>query len=283
MNQTKRIISLILLILSVFFFVVSLAGILLTWVYRPQVTSTAMSRLNAIEADLTTAQVDLRNAKAELESAQQQIDALQSALETLGLRGSEDIQAIGDLVGRLEQNLTPFIGAVAERVEGFREALVQLKETIERLNQLPLVNIDIPGIEQLEEATASLDNIYNQIIEGQEKVKNVSQLTQETVTNLTTGFAELETSAQTLSATLGAYDAKFTAYLAEIDYYQANLPGWINTAAVVLTVLLVWLAFSQAALFILTWSFYKEQDLLRRWRTDQAILLGPGDHAHKLT
>lgn len=266
MEKTKRFIALILLIFSVIFFLVSLAGIVLTWVYSQQLSDTSLTHLDTIEADLRTAQVDLQTAKTELESAKQQIDTLQSALQTLGLEGAEDIQAIGDVVGKLEDTLVPFISAVAERVEGFREVIVKLKDTIEKLNQLPLVDLEIPGIEQLEEASASLDNLYNQIVEGQQKVSDISKLTQETVTSLTTGFAELEQSAQTLSAALGAYDAKFTAYLAEVDYLQANLPRWINIAAILLTVLLVWLAFSQVALFVLSWSFYKDEDLLNRWR-----------------
>ena len=266
MNQTKRIISLILLIFSGIFFVVSLAGIVLTWVYSGQLSATALTRLDTIETDLRTAQVDLQTAKTELDSAQQQIDTLQSALQTLGLEGAQDIQAIAEVVGKLEDTLVPFISAVADRVEGFRETIVKLKDTIEKLNQLPLVNLEIPGIEQLEEASASLDNLYNQILEGQQKVSDISDLTQETVTSLTTGFAELEQSVQTLSGTLGAYDAKLTAYLVEVDYLQANLPRWFDIAAILLTVLLVWLAFSQVALFILSWSFYKDEDLLKRWR-----------------
>lgn len=266
MNQTKRIISLILLIFSGIFLVVSLAGIVLTWVYSGQLSATALTRLDTIETDLRTAQVDLQTAKTELDSAQQQIDTLQSALQTLGLEGAQDIQAIAEVVGKLEDTLVPFISAVADRVEGFRETIVKLKDTIEKLNQLPLVNLEIPGIEQLEEASASLDNLYNQILEGQQKVSDISDLTQETVTSLTTGFAELEQSVQTLSGTLGAYDAKLTAYLVEVDYLQANLPRWFDIAAILLTVLLVWLAFSQVALFILSWSFYKDEDLLKRWR-----------------
>ncbi len=266
MEKTKRIIALVLVILSVIFFIASLAGIALTWVYSQQFSDSTMNRLDAIETDLRTAQTDLHNAKTELDSAQKQIDSLQTALQTLGVEGSDDIQAIGDLVGKLEDNLVPFISAVAERVESFRQTLASIKETIEKLNQLPLVNIEIPGIEQLEQASASLDNVYNQILEAQGKVSEISQLTQDTVTSLTSGFAGLEQSTQTLSATLGAYDAKFSAYLAEVVYLKANLSRWIDTAAILLTVLLVWLAFSQVALFLLAWSFYRGEDLLKRWR-----------------
>ena len=266
MEKTKRVLALILLVLCVIFFFASLAGIVLTWVYSQQFSANALSRFSSIEADLLTAQADLQMAKTELDSTRLQIDALQSALETLGLKGAKDIQAIGDLVGKLEDTLVPFISGVADKVKSFQETIVKLKDTIEKLNQLPLVNLEIPGIEQLEETSTSLENIYSQIVEGRQKVSDVTKLTQETVASLTTGFAELEGSVQTLSATLGAYSAKISTYQAEVNYLQANLPRWINTAAILLTVLLVWLAFSQVALFVLAWSLYKGEDLLKRWR-----------------
>jgi len=126
MEKTKRILALILLVLCVIFFFASLAGIVLTWVYSQQFSANALSRFSSIEADLLTAQADLQMAKTELDSTRLQIDALQSALETLGLKGAKDIQAIGDLVGKLEDTLVPFISGVADKVKSFQEAIVKL-------------------------------------------------------------------------------------------------------------------------------------------------------------
>lgn len=266
MNQTKRIIAIIVILLSALFFLASIAGIALTWTYNQRLTVSWMERLEAIETDLRTAQTDLQTAKAELDSVQQQINALQVALKTLGIDGAASLQAIADIVSKLDNALVPFITEVADRVEGLRDAIVKLKETVERLNQLPLVELDIPGVEQLDEAASNLENLQNQIEEGSERVSQVSQLTQDTVDSLTTGFAELEQSARTLSEAIGGYDAKISAYLLEIDDLQTRLPDWLDTAAIILTVLFVWLGFSQVALFVLAWSFYSGQDLLAQWR-----------------
>jgi chromosome segregation ATPase len=255
-----------LLILSVAFFLASITGIILTWTYNQRLGAEWMDRLDTIESDLRTAQSDLQAAKTELDSVQQQIDALQAALQALGIDGAASLQAIAELVGRLEATLTPFITEVAERVKSLRDAVLRIKETLESLNQLPLVELDIPGVEQLDAAALNLENLQNQIDEGGSRVSEVSQLTQDTVDSLTTGFADLEQSAKNLSESLAGYDAKISAYLLEIDALQANLPRWLDIAAVMLTVLFFWLGFSQIALFALAWSFYSGQDLLIRWR-----------------
>jgi len=255
-----------LIVFSVIFTISSIAGIVLTWTYNQRLTESWMARLDSIETDLRSAQTDLQTAKAELDSVQTQIGALQAALKTLGIDGAASLQAVADLVGRLESTLSPFITQVAERVEGLREAVVKLKDTVEKLNQLPLVDLDIPGTAQLDEAALNLENLQIQIEEGGNRVTEVSQITQDTVDSLTTGFADLEQSARTLSEALAGYDVKISAYLVEIDALQQNLPRWLDTAAILLTVIFVWLGFSQAALFVLAWSFYSGQDLLAAWR-----------------
>ncbi|MGW8251434.1 MAG: hypothetical protein ACWGO1_12385 [Anaerolineales bacterium] len=255
-----------MLILSVAFFLASIAGIALTWSNYQKLNSTWMSRLQSIETDLTNAQADLRTAKAELDSVQQQITTLRAALELLGIDGAASLQSVADIVSRLESTLTPFITQAAERVKSLRDAVVRLKETLERLNQLPLVELDIPGVEQLDAAALNLENLQKQIEEGGDRVTEASQITQETVDSLTTGFGSLEQSAQKLSEALAGYDTKISTYLVEIDNLRTDLPRWLNFAAIALTVIFIWLGFSQIALFVLVWSFYSGQDLLRRWR-----------------
>lgn len=266
MENTRRAISLAAIILSSVFLAVSLAGIILTWSAYQRLNDDVMGRVEAVEADLRSAREDLQTVKAEMDAVQEQIDALKVALETLGVDGAASLEGVAALIGRLEGTLTPFISGVAERVEDLRDAVVRLKETIERLNELPLVNLQIPGVEQLDEATAALEELQSDIEQGRDQISSASQITEDTIDTLTTGFADLEESAQSLSAALGGYDAMISGYLEEIDALQANLPRWSIIAAISLTVVFVWLGFSQAALFVLAWSFYRGEDLLNRWR-----------------
>jgi len=261
MEKAKQPVSTALMIVSVIFFLSSMAGIALTWIAYQQVHSDLLPRLEIIESDLRSAQADLQFAKTELDQVQEQIDLLQTALDTLGIDGAASLQAIADLVGNLEGMLSPIITTVAERVQDLRDALTSLKETVDRINQLPLVNLEIPGVEQLEEAAASLGTLQETIEGGGDKVTQASTITQETVTALTTGFAELETSAQNLSAALAGYDVKISAYLVEIDALQASLPRTASLLAASLIILLVWLGVSQVGLFVLAWSMYTGKNL----------------------
>jgi len=141
-----------------------------------------------------------------------------------------------------------------------------IKDTLETINELPLVNIQIPGIETIEEGANQLGNLQTQIEEGGGKIEQLSQTTQDTVDSLSTGFAELETSIKSLLVTLDEYELKIEAAQDQLLYLETNLPTWIDTASIILTILLVWLGISQVSLFIIGWSFFKEQDLLASLR-----------------
>jgi multidrug resistance efflux pump len=265
-DKSKPILGLVLVILSVIFFLVSLGGLIGVWVFNQSLTERIQTSIETTSADLEGAAAAIELSKAELISAQAQIDLLQAILETLGLNAAEDLNRLADIVGTVEDTLMPVIDNVASGISTLSEALLNIIDTIERLNELPLVNIQIPGMEVIEEGANQLNNLQTQIEEGGGKIEQLSQTTQDTVDSLTTGFRELESSISALVETLDEYELKIQDAQAQLNYLGTNLPIWIDVASVILTVLLIWLGFSQLGLFILGWSFYKNEDLLARWR-----------------
>jgi chromosome segregation ATPase len=265
-NRSHRIIGLVTLILSVIFFLISLAGLIGIWVYNQPLTERGLTTIETASQDLEAAATAIEMSKAELISAQAQLDLLQAILETLGVNAAEDLNRLADIVGRVEDTLSPVLNSVASGISALRESLLTIKETLEKINELPLVNIQIPGIESIEEGADQLGNLQSQIEEGSGKIEQLSQTTQDTIDSLSTGFAELEVSINSLLETLTEYEGKIEATQAQLLYLEENLPTWIDLASVVLTVNLVWLGISQVAVFLVGWSFFKGQDLLASLR-----------------
>jgi len=261
-SKIPPMIGLALLVLSVIFFLVSLGGLIGIWVYNQPLTERALSLVETTSQDLEGAAMAIELSRAELISAQAQIDLLQAILETLGLNAQEDLNRLADIVGKVENTLTPVLDSVAGAISTLRETLLDIRDTIERINELPLVNIQIPGIEGIEQGAENLQNLQNQIEEGSGKIEQLSQTTQDTVDSLTTGFAELEDSIGILLETLDEYALKIADTQEQLTYLDANLAKWIDWISVALTVILLWLGISQVGLFILGLSFYKGQNLV---------------------
>ena len=165
-NKAKRIIGLILLILSVIFFLISLAGLIGIWVYNQPLTERALTTIETTSDDLEGAALAIELSKAELISAQAQIDLLQAILETLGVNAAEDLNRLADIVSKVEDTLTPVLDSFASGISTLRDSLLTIKDTLETINQLPLVNIQVPGIEAIEEGANQLETLQNQIEEG---------------------------------------------------------------------------------------------------------------------
>jgi chromosome segregation ATPase len=262
----KRIAGLILVILSCVFFALSLAGLVGIWVYNTPLTERVLTSIDTTSADLEGAAVAIESSKAELISAEAQLELLQAILETLGVNAAEDLNRLADIVSRVEDTLSPVLNSVSSGINMLRDSLLTIKDTLEAINELPLVNIQIPGIESIEEGADQLGSLQTQIEEGGGKIEQLSQTTQDTVDSISTGFAALEASINSLLKTLNEYEGKIEAAQEQLLYLEENVPTWIDLASVILTVLLVWLAVSQVGLFILGWSFFKNQDLLANFR-----------------
>ncbi len=265
-SSIKRIIALVIIVLSCIFFVLSLAGVIGIWVYNQPLTERALTTIESTSTDLDGAAAAIEISKTELISAQAQIDLLQAILETLGINAAEDLNRLADIVGRVEDTLMPVIDSVSGGISTLRDALLSIKDTIEMVNELPLVNIQIPGMEAIEEGAAQLESLQNQIEEGGGKIEQLSQTTQNTVDSLSTGFASLETSINALLETLDEYEEKIISTQDQLEYLGANVALWIDLASALLTVILVWLGISQVGLFILGWSLFKGVDLNARWQ-----------------
>jgi chromosome segregation ATPase len=262
----KRISGMILVILSCIFFALSLAGLVGIWVYNAPLTEKVLTIIETTSTDLEGAAAAIESSKAELISAGAQLELLQAILETLGVNATEDLNRLADIVSRVEDTLSPVLNSVSSGISILRDSLLTIKDTLETLNELPLINIQIPGIESIEEGADQLGSLQTQIEEGGGKIQQLSQTTQDTVDSLSTGFAELETSINSLLATLDEYEQKIEASQEQLLYLEENIPTWIDLASVILTILLFWLGVSQVGVFILGWSFFKRQDLLASLR-----------------
>ena len=113
-SKIKPILGLALLVLSVIFFLVSLGGLVSIWVYNQPLTERTLTLIETTSQDLEGAALAIELSRTELISAQAQLDLLQAILETLGINAEEDLNRLADIVGRVEDTLSP----VLDRVSG---------------------------------------------------------------------------------------------------------------------------------------------------------------------
>jgi chromosome segregation ATPase len=259
-------IALAILVLSVVFFIAGFTGLIAVWVGNQPLTEHLLSRIDTIDNDLEQAEIAFTETRLELESTQEQIDLIQSVIAAIGIDSQENVQILTDIVQSFDDRLTPLIDTVSGGVGKLSEAFLALKNIVEKLNALPLVSIEIPGADKLAELSASLEEQQASVIQLKEKVQQLSQLTEDTLNTLTTGYADFEVTINNLLVLISQYESRVIEYRAQLAYLETNLPTWIDQASLVLSIFLIWFLVSQCGLFALAWSFYTDRDLFSRWR-----------------
>ena len=143
--MTRKILIGALIVLSSTFLILSILGIALAWIYNEPVTREATSRLQEVDSQLTQIQTDLRNAKAEVERALRIIQSAEDALASLTQQTTDAKTLLEDVNATLDDKLIPGLEATRTNITEVRNTLEDLRATLKQINELPFVNLSIPG------------------------------------------------------------------------------------------------------------------------------------------
>jgi len=256
-------------ILSIFFFVISCAGIISVWVTNQPLTNTIITEIHIAQEDLDTAASSINSVQEELALLGGQIDIFQSVLDLIGEDAVQATQKVADIVIGVEEKISPLINQAEEGVNTVYDTFQSIKEILETINQLPLINIELPGGETIENLIVKIESLQSDIQDTKASVEQVADTTKALVTTLTTNFENWELFINETQSSLGGYESRIAEYQELLSNLERRLPQWIDIASVLITILLLWMVFSQIGLFLLAWSVYKDEDLIARLRVQK--------------
>ncbi|HNO31477.1 MAG TPA: hypothetical protein PKI78_06795, partial [Anaerolineales bacterium] len=133
-----------LIAVSSLLLIASLVGMVLAWVYNEPLTKEATTRLEEVDAQLTQIQTDLRSAKAEVERALRIIQSAEDALASLTQQTKDASQILEEVNATLDDELIPGLDSTRLRITEVRGVIEDLRTSLEQLNSLPFVNLNIP-------------------------------------------------------------------------------------------------------------------------------------------
>jgi hypothetical protein len=247
--MARKILSGMLIGLSAILLVLSLAGIIAAWAYNEPLAQEATGRLEAIDQEMAGTQTSLRNAEAEMQRALRMVDAVQAALAALTDKTTDATEILGSVKGTLDEQLLPGLQSTREKILSARSALVSLQAALDSVNALPFLNIEVPD-DLLQNLIDAVDSIDSQIASAEDLGKRASDFVGDTSYLLGGDLTETRDNLGVMLATVQDYDEKITGWRTQIAGLTAALPGWIDTASIILTVFLLWFGFSQFGLLL---------------------------------
>lgn len=249
--------------LSSIFFVLSIVGIFMAWIYNEPLTRESTGRLQEIDSQLAQIHGDLQNAKLEVERALRIIGTAEKALESLTQQTTDAKQLLEEVNSTLDKNLIPGLETTREKIDGVRSTLEDLRSSLAKINDLPFVDLNLPGDELLANIVAGVDSLDAEIGNVQDLAQRASTFISDTSYLLGGDFNETKQHLEELLKVLDDYDLKVTDWRTQIKSLIESIPGWVDRASIFLTIFLLWFGFSQFSLFLHGLSIRRGDDPLK--------------------
>jgi hypothetical protein len=246
--MARKIMAGMLITISSILLLLSLAGIALTWIYKEPLKQEALTRLKAVDTELAQAHTALQNAQTELERTLRIAEAAEKTLATLKDELTQAKQLFGTVNGALDQELIPGLKASRDKINQAKSVILDLRATLERINSLPFVNLNIPGEQTLTDLIATTNAIDGQIARVEALTQKASTFMND-MSYLSGGdLSETKQNIQNFLVVVKGYDQKLTGWQTQVVGLIKSLPGWVDSAALVLTIFLLWFGCSQFSL-----------------------------------
>lgn len=254
----RKIIAGILIAISSVLLGLSIAGVVLIQTYKEPLARFSTSRLQTIDAELGLPQTALQNAALELERTLRTVEAAEMSLETLKADFTQAKALFGDVNGTLDKQLLPGLKASRAKIEQAKNSLLELQASLAKVNALPFANLSLPRDKLLNDLITSADSMDILITQVESMAKKASGLLEDASYLMQGDLTETKDNLRNFLGVVREYDRKFSGWREQIATLRESLPGWIQTAAISLTVFLFWFGLSQMGMIRHGLSFWTD-------------------------
>jgi chromosome segregation ATPase len=276
MRILKRIVAVVIMVTSVLVLVLGLAGIAGTWMVRSRLDDGLGRIMTAAEAEAVGAQQELDRLDAALAQASTQIAAVEQEVQALGTDLDQNKPLLTALTDRLGVDLAPLAARAREMMDTIRETVAAVNSVVETINALSFVSKPIPELENLNALAEEIDSFEAEVQNLRLTIEQRrSEIIAGGVSIVTTPAARIRGGLDRAQATVSGYSQRLGTLQEHLSALGATVGQWLTWLAVILTLILLWLALSQAALFVLGWRALRGQDILpHRKKAGSAELAG---------
>ncbi|MFN2224865.1 MAG: hypothetical protein ACK2UY_01125 [Anaerolineae bacterium] len=270
MQMLKRILAVIVMAVGVAVLVLSVAGIAGTWMVRAQLDDSLANIVTAAEAEADGAQQGLDRLDNALIQARDQIAAVEQEVQALGTDVDQNKPLLTALTEKLGIDLAPLAARAREMMDTIRETVAAVNSIVETINALPFVSKPIPELEKLNALAEEIDTFEAEVQNLRLTIEQRrSEIIAGSVSIITTPATRIRGGLDRAQATVSGYSQRLGTLQENLAALRATAGQWLTWLAVIVTLILLWLALSQVALFVLGWRALRGQDILPR-RQQQA-------------
>lgn len=250
MTELKRVAYVLGIMLSIVGMALGMAGVVGIWAVNGPITKSALAVLAPIEATLASVEVLSGEASQLMSSVAESVTTVRSRVAS----ASAEIASADRTLETVSQIVTERVGPALDLLQAggelVRDAADGLEKATARLDRLPLIQVELPAVEKLRTVQRDVTNTVSDL-----------EILKQAATTEQTG--PLGTAFSLVSSPVVELDEKVQAARGKVEQLSdqvgdahdtvsmllVRLPLWIDLASIALTLLLVWFAVSQIAVY----------------------------------
>lgn len=263
MQKMKRILIAIVMVISILMLVISLIGIFSVWRIRPQLTSDLMTLAVEAETRVTIVIFGLEQIDTALVGAQEMVTSVEQDLQTFGSDVEENKPLATAISDRLDFGLLPLIESTRELLTNILDRVDTANSSIKTINAFPFVSIPTAELERIENLSQTLDDFQTQAQDLRTTMdQRHSEIIQGTIVIVTTPTSQIISTLNEMQTSVSNYSQRLGALEERLSNFQISIASWLTWVAVLVTLILLWVAFSQVLLLVLSWRYFSGQEPL---------------------
>lgn len=258
MHTLKRIGHFLLVIVAVLVIVLSGAGLYGTWWLHNTVTDLTLRVFSVVNTGVAVVDNGVALVGGLVQDGRTEVQQAEETITTVGANLQENSPVLTALNNRLETRLAPTVSKVQTALAPVSGALQTVNVVVGILNSIPFIQENAPAVDRVDTALSQVellaadvrqldDTLRASVVEGK------NQLTQEAVTTLTGLTTRIDTGLSEVQVTVEGVQSDIAALQVRIDTRQARLLRIYNLTAIALTLLMLWLIYSQIVVIQKHW------------------------------
>jgi chromosome segregation ATPase len=265
MQNLKRILAVIVMIISALVLVLSLAGIAGAWIVRAQLATDLVDIATEAEARATTAKRGLDRLDAALSRTHDQVTGVERDVQALGADLEQNRPLLDAITDKVGVEIGPLFDSAREIMTTIRETVTAVSSAIDAINAIPFISVPVPELEKMEKLSQDVESLRTQIQDLRTAIdQKRSEIIQGAVSIVTTPTSQIGSTLGEVQVTVSGYSQQLGAVQEGLSTFKAEIGGRLTWAAVMLTLILLWFAFSQIGLLVLGWRSFSGQDVPAR-------------------
>lgn len=265
MQTLTRILAVMVIVISVLVLVLCLSGIVGTWIVRGQLATDLVGIVTAAETRATTVKQGLDRLDTALTQARSQVAAVEHDVQAFGADLEQNRPLLTAISDKLGIELSPLVDSAREIMTSIREAVAAVNSAIEAINAIPFVSVPVPELETLKKLSQDVEDFRTEVLTLRTAIdQRRSEIIGGAVSIIATPAAQIGSTIDEMQATVSGYSQKLGAVQEGLSTLKSGIARGLTWLAVILTLILLWIAFSQVGLLVLAWRAFTGQDLLPR-------------------